>query len=241
MAERWNAYKISLKDITRGKYDEDGYLSLNEKKVRRVNVIGDVVNKFISEDEDYGFLVLDDGTETLRVKSFEETLPSIENVGEGDLCKVIGRIRKYEEEVYIVPEIVRKIENINKMVLRKLELFEEGDQKDIEVEESETKIEEGKSKEPKEDSKEKEEVKDLKSFKREEAGDEDEDEDEEGKDLEKEIKKIIRDLDENEKGVKIKTIIERSSFEKDEVEEKISDLMKNGEIFEPRPGKVRML
>jgi len=82
-----------------------------------------VVRKFINEDESYGFLILDDGTETIRVKVWREDVELIEQFEEGDIVDVFGRVREFGEEIYIVPEIIVKVNDPNWEILRELEII----------------------------------------------------------------------------------------------------------------------
>lgn len=125
MTKRWIAHKLNIKDLSIEEYDEKGYIKYGEINVRRVRIMGSVVSKFISDDKNYGFLVMDDGTETIRVRSFEDSLELIKKTEIGDVIDVIGRIRKYEEEIYIIPEIIKKIDDLNWLILRKLELIKQ--------------------------------------------------------------------------------------------------------------------
>ncbi len=125
MAKRWTAYKLNIKDLSIEKYDENQFLNHKNKKVRRVRIMGSVVSKFLRDDKNYGFLVIDDGTETIRVRSFEDNINLIEKSEIGDIIDIIGKIRKYEDEIYIIPEIIKKIEDPNWFILRKLELIKQ--------------------------------------------------------------------------------------------------------------------
>ncbi|MBI4017606.1 MAG: hypothetical protein HY366_01525 [Candidatus Aenigmarchaeota archaeon] len=124
---RLTAVKAQLKQIMTGAYHaaegfEPGYVITRDGlRVSRARVLGTVMNRFVSEDGQYGFLVLDDESETIRVKFFKNT-KAMEGVEIGDLVDVIGKLRQYEGELYVQPEIVRKVENPNFLVLRLAEL-----------------------------------------------------------------------------------------------------------------------
>ena len=105
--KRWIAYKMLLRDIK--DVNEEGFIEIGDKKIARVNIVGTVVSKFISQDERYGNLTIDDGTDTIRVRQFED-LGLINKFEIGDIVRVIGRVRKYEDEVYILPEIIKKVD-----------------------------------------------------------------------------------------------------------------------------------
>jgi len=146
MQERQVARKIDIKTINRGNFvqierksEEDRYLpnyiEVNGMKISRVRVLATVIDKFVSEDGNYATLTLDDTTDTIRCKIFMNSnfsdnisrqnlidLEAINNIEKGDLIDVIGKIKEYNEERYIQPEIIVKIEDPNFEVLRKLEI-----------------------------------------------------------------------------------------------------------------------
>ena len=127
---RLTAYKVNIKDIVDSVLHkrEDGpdYINLKELKISRVNLMGVVVHKFISEDGNYAAFTLDDSTETIRCKVFasysEDMIDKLRDVKEGEVLDIVGRIREYNEEVYISPETIVKVDNPNSEILRKLEV-----------------------------------------------------------------------------------------------------------------------
>ena len=125
---RLTALKARIDEIHEGKFvhkegQEHSYvLTLLGRRLSRVRVLGTVVEKFVKADGSYGILVLDDGFDTIRAKLFKDTAP-IENVFEGDVVDVIGRLREYEGEVYILIECVAKVDR-DFETLRILELEE---------------------------------------------------------------------------------------------------------------------
>jgi RPA family protein len=132
MQERQVARKLYIKTINSGKFvqidrklEEDrfipNYIEINGEKISRVRVLATVIDKFVSESGDYAALTLDDTTDTIRCKIFGD-LEIIENIEKGDLVDVIGKVREYNEEIYIQPEIIVKITDPNLEVLRKLEI-----------------------------------------------------------------------------------------------------------------------
>jgi hypothetical protein len=83
-----------------------------------------VVEKNIREDQTYGSLRLDDGTETIRVKAWRQDVPTIAGIKVGDLIDVIGRVREYEGEIYLTPEVLARVEDPNWELVRELEILE---------------------------------------------------------------------------------------------------------------------
>ena len=52
---------------------KEKFLELGDKKIVRVNIIGNIVDKYTSEGEKkYGFFTLDDGSGQIKLKSFVE-------------------------------------------------------------------------------------------------------------------------------------------------------------------------
>jgi len=202
-------------------YTADGFLNYRGLQINRVRIMGTVVSKFTAEDRKYGFFILDDGTETIRVRSFEDSLDLISKTEIGDIVDVIGRVRKYEDELYVIPEIVKKIEDPNFEILRKAELglqdkklpkaeaqqpaAEKSFTQEIVVEVAEETIEMVTPESPK-----------------------------------KKIVDLIIRLDKGE-GVEVSRLVEESKLESDIVENVLTDLSNEGELFEPRPGKVKLL
>jgi len=119
--QREVAYKIKISSLIKGKYvtnegNESNFIQVNGKNISRVNIIGfvtDVSSNNYTIDDSYGEVVLRD----------------FNNIGQdvsvGDLVLVIGRPRSFNDEVYIVPEIIKKQENQDWMILRKKELDSE--------------------------------------------------------------------------------------------------------------------
>jgi len=125
--KRQIAYKSRIKDLINGKYVKNegewapNFIEVGNKQISRVNLIGTVVLKPMEENLNYQSVVLDDGSGKISVRSFDEN-SALKNVDVGDVVLLIGRPREFGTEKYIVPEIMKKIENTNWIKLRKLEL-----------------------------------------------------------------------------------------------------------------------
>lgn len=127
--QRQTAYKLRINDILLGKPTMDGerfsFLDLGNKKVVRVNVIGNVIEKYSNlGDKKYSFLTIDDGSEQIKLKSFGDDSEKIEQFFQGQTILVIGTLRFFNNEVYIAPEIT-KIMPSEYLLIRKLELEKE--------------------------------------------------------------------------------------------------------------------
>lgn len=126
--ERMTAKKVRLSDLIGGEWikkegmEPSFVLTKNGEKVSRARIMATVVSKFMSEDGNFGSITLDDATDTIRVKCFKEMGP-IAGVEVGDIVDVVGKVREYAEEIYLMPEAVFKVENPNWELLRRLELL----------------------------------------------------------------------------------------------------------------------
>jgi len=123
LQRRHIAYKLRIKDILNSKYVKTegvnpNYLEVNGHGISRLNVIGVIIEK--SYMGSYSTLTIEDGTEKIAARSFENNL-FLDKVDVGDVVIIIGRPRKYLEEMYVLIEIIRKINPLWARV-RKLEL-----------------------------------------------------------------------------------------------------------------------
>jgi len=126
---RMTAKKASITEICSGNFIkktgfESSYvLSDMGRRLSRVRIMGLIVDKFVREDGNYGSVTVDDGKQTIRCKVFVNT-KMFDNINLGDLVDVFGKVKEYNGEIYVMPEIVRKPEP-NIETLRILELEEE--------------------------------------------------------------------------------------------------------------------
>lgn len=202
------AYKVKIKDLVNGRYvKEEGwqpnYIIIGDgRQVSRVNLIGIVVLKPVEESNNYQSIIIDDGSGKISVRSFEGDILKIPKVG--DVILLIGRPREYGNEKYVVPEIVRIIDNKKWIDVRKLE---------IELH--------SKKYRAKEDVVLEEEI--IENKKENNAD---------------RIFKLIKDID-NGDGVDTEEIISKANVTG--AEKIIANLLEEGEIFEIKPGKLKVL
>ena len=121
--ERKEAVICAIGDLLNGKYykmpgwDPNFVLLRDRIKASRVNILGVITTK--SNEDGYASLTIDDGSGTIMMRSFEEQ--NFE-VSPGDAALVIGRPRDFSGNLYLVPEIVRRIENMKWVDYRQREL-----------------------------------------------------------------------------------------------------------------------
>jgi len=123
------ANRVWIKDLFDGQFIEKASeldscsILYNNKKISRVSIIATVVQKFENEDMSYASVTIDDGSADIRVKTWKDDVDIISNAMIGDLVLLVGKVKKYNDELYIVPEILKKIdpnwELIHKTILLK--------------------------------------------------------------------------------------------------------------------------
>lgn len=93
------------------------------ERIMRVKIVGVVVEKFRSDDGRFANVTVDDGTGAIQVRVFSDDFNLIENVNVGELVAVIGKVRSYHDENYILPELVKGLSDPNSETFFKLELL----------------------------------------------------------------------------------------------------------------------
>ena len=124
--KRHIANKLRIGSINGGKRVIEGGKLLHKevggKKIVRVNLIANIVDKYIQEGEKkYGSVTLDDATGQIKLKVFGEDLSKVEGFEQGDTVLVIGLLRSWNEEIYVTPEIIKK-KDPSFLLVRKLEV-----------------------------------------------------------------------------------------------------------------------
>jgi RPA family protein len=225
MMERGTAVKLRVKDVVEAEFHrsterfEPNYI-LTKRGVRasRVRLLGIVVAKFVSEDGSYSSITIDDSSATIAVRAFREVDPLLK-VKVGDTVDVVGKVKEYEGEVYVLAEAVRVLDDPHWELVRELELA----------------IAERLSPQPEEAPAEvAEHAEVVEEVVVEEAGEE-----AEGKEEPKlKVLHLIEELDQGE-GVKYITLLRESGLTEEELEEALNELLSEGEIYEPKIGRFR--
>ncbi len=218
--KRQTAFKASIGNLLSGKYiKQDGmlpnYVLLNDgSQVSRVNLIGVVVS--IGEDTGFQSVFIDDGSGKVSVRAFEQN-DALTSLSIGDCILIIGRPREFGSEIYVLPEIIRKITDPKWLEVRKLELE--------------------KNKQPEPEVSVQEEAVETKSVKKSEPESVVEEEFVESS-INNDIIKKIKELDKGD-GSDFDEVIKQS--ESNDAEKIILSLMKTGDVFEVSPGKLKVL
>lgn len=131
MIQRKPACKVWISDIGNGQLKHETgefgmyYFVLKDQPISRVNLVGNVVDVFISPERSFASVALDDGSGTINVRTFKEDIGMLEGLKVGDMVMVIGRIREYNNDKYVIPEIIKNLTDPNWELVRKLELLKE--------------------------------------------------------------------------------------------------------------------
>ena len=207
------AYKILLGQLREGKIVQEEGIHLlmlpSLEKVIRVNVISTILIK--EKVGNITNILVDDGTGQVVLRFFEQ-LPLIEQIQIGNTILIIGKPRMYNQEVYLSPEIVKKVLPAW-LQIRKKELLQNYSLNSPPKTNLSDLPEEGK----------KVIVEQMVE--------------EEVLPVEK-VMNLIKELDKGQ-GVLIEELIERSPLKETEV--LLTKMLEKGEIFQNAPGKVKML
>jgi RecG-like helicase len=127
--KRHTAFKLRVGDVLMGKPvnngDRFGFLELGSKKIVRVNIAGNIVDRYESSGETkYLNLTLDDGSGQVRLKVFGDDVEKFKNFVQGQTVIAIGVLRNWNNETYISPEILKE-QDQKYLLFRKLELEKE--------------------------------------------------------------------------------------------------------------------
>ena len=101
--------------------DKFSFIELGDKKISRVNVIANVVDRYSSVEKSYISLTVDDASGQIRIKIFGDDVNKFSDISQGDTVLIMGLIRVYNDELYITPEIIKKKDPAF-LLIRKLEL-----------------------------------------------------------------------------------------------------------------------
>lgn len=247
--KRQTAFRVSIGMISSSDkihFDENQrfrFLDVNGKEVYRINLIANVIDKFESSQKQYVNITLDDGTGNVRVKAFADSIHLLQNINLGDSVLMVGVLRFYNDELYIMPEIVKTIDP-KWLLARKLELEEEygalyantrgyetlNESTSTEPVQEELRQNFGKSAQESENVQEKEEVvvEKIDSGKLNEPS------------LRDKIVEMIKEK-ESEGGLDIEKLIMAMKDPVDMINKEITVLLEEGSIYEPKPGRLRIL
>ena len=213
---RQTAYKIWISDLLNGEYHKEAgewdpnYVLARNKKISRANIIASVIDVFSNEDGGYKNIEIDDGSGKIKVKAWKDDVKIIENIRIGYLVLLIGRVREFDNEIYLTPEIVKTLQNSSWAKLRRLELVKEYGEPLLKQEVKNA-----------ENSSESQPVFAEKFT----------------ENLRQKILRIVG----GEEEMTYDDLINESGLDEEEVKNIVKELIKEGEIYTPRPGFIRAI
>lgn len=129
--KRETAYKLRIGDLLKATqiFEQSEelnkrliHIELGNKKIIRINIIGNIIDRFESEGERrFASITLDDGSGQIKARVFGEDIKKFKNLIQGDTVLIIGLIRSYNQELYVLPELIKKQEP-KYLLVRKLEI-----------------------------------------------------------------------------------------------------------------------
>jgi len=127
--KRHVAIKLRIGDVILGKPIFDGekftHLELGNKKIVRLNIVGNIVDKYDAEgDRKYTFFTFDDGSGQIKLKTFGDDSEKFKSIAQGQTVVVIGVLRHWNNETYIQPEIIKE-QDPKYLLVRKKEIEKE--------------------------------------------------------------------------------------------------------------------
>lgn len=245
--KRLTAKKASIAEVVKGRFVkksgfESSYVLTNlGRRLSRIRTLGLIVDKFISPDERYATMTLDDSTETIRCKVFINT-KMLDGFGPGDMVDVFGKLREYNGEIYVMPEIISTVDP-NFETLRILELekiFKEQREKIKKIREVQKQTSDlaevkaaVKGIMPLEDAEgileAQEMIENTVEEKAVSVGD-----------VKSKIMKLIETLDKGD-GADYQDILIKSGLSEKDIDIAIQDLLESGVCYEPHPGKIKKI
>lgn len=120
------AILVYISDVTNGrvikeviKEGEERFryvlMTANNEKIYRIRATGTLVHKYHSlgsaDKKEFTAISIDDGTETIQVKGWEEDAQVLNRYGIGDEVDIIGRPRSSDDEIFLVPETVINVDS----------------------------------------------------------------------------------------------------------------------------------
>lgn len=230
MIQRKPAFKIWISDLGSGELlQEPGdfgmyYFVMKGNNISRVNLVGNIVDVFVSSEKNFSSVAIDDGSGTVNVRAFKEDSAMFDGLKIGDMVMVIGRIREYNNDRYILPEIIKVVFDPNWELVRKLELLKEyGLPKQKENVKEFVEVKEGRNVVAEHVSKEGVVVEEIGTT----------------SSIRGRILSIIEKADEN--GSDHSVIISSLGLAEQEVDNVLKELLSEGEIYQNRPGKYKVI
>jgi RPA family protein len=123
--KRTTAIRATISDIINGTFEKnDGphVITPDGVELKRVVVVG-AVSKDPYRKEGFSSITVDDGTGTIRIKAWKSDTLLLKEVELGHIVMIIGKIREYQDEIYLIPEIIQELSDSHYMELHLLNRY----------------------------------------------------------------------------------------------------------------------
>tara|TARA_Y100000034_G_scaffold46416_1_gene57115 strand:- start:1840 stop:2532 length:693 start_codon:yes stop_codon:yes gene_type:complete len=224
---RQTAYKVWIADVLNKEVKKEegewspNYIEINNKQVSRVNIIATIVMKYVSEDNSYATLTIDDSSGDVQIKAWKEDVSFFDDVEIGSPILFVGKVKDYNSQIYLVPEIIKVLDKKEWIELRKKELTKVYGERETKI------VQEVQPK--------KEEIIEEPVIQEETVVEEVVS----GNGRQK-ILNTIEQMDKGE-GADIIEVVEETKLDEEEANSLIQELLKEGEIFEIKSGKLKII
>ena len=231
--KRQVAYRLRINEMNNAVVSENkAFFEIGDKKITRVNLIAIAIDKFLSEGEKrFASLTVDDGSSQIRVKTFGEDVAKFNDIEIGNVILIIGFIRYFNNEIYILPDIIKKVDEkwllVRKYELAKTDSLTKEESKKVNREQIQNIAFRKNTQEKIDTEKLFDEVKKTEDF-----------DTTQGEDIKETIRKILK---EKEDGVDVETLILTIKADVKSINDSISELLDEATIYEPKPGFIRLL
>ncbi len=134
---RMPAAKVWIREILEGQFEDVSvgairYFRLpSGGSVVSVRIMGVVVDSYMSSDAGHVRLVLEDGTGSISVRAWDQDVELLVDpetgspYSRGTILDVVGRVREWRGERYVVPQLTVRVEDPNWILVRTLEILRE--------------------------------------------------------------------------------------------------------------------
>lgn len=239
--KRFPAIRCWIHHIMEGKYShQDKSLYTIFGQVKRVRIVATVIDKreilsnsetsgddLFEEEESSNMRIefdLDDGTGQIRATLWRVNPEDYEEIKKGNIVDVIGLIRQWKEFTSISPEIIKKIEKPNFILLRDAEIINEIrlgetvdipdiDEKDIEMEEMTDEID----------------IDSLFS-----------DDEDDMQSVKEEVYSVIKEYSGEGKGINLKDLKKRLEISEEELKNYLRELEMEMKVYQPDEGMYQI-
>jgi hypothetical protein len=92
-----------------------------------VKIFGTILGKNIYRTEgkvEYGVLLVGDGSgSTIRIKTWGKSASNLDAFEQGELVDILGKVKHGKNEIFLAPEIIRRLDDPNWRIVRELEII----------------------------------------------------------------------------------------------------------------------